>query len=188
MKINFQIDESNRHEDGLAAVMVKNPVSEMKYSLDIPFAEIYARCGIPDEMTLDLLLVASLCYVVDKTVPRSNSDIAPDFWTRELEPEFPVRNPEKWSVIAGDLNQTLSFLTGDLWRVSFHKRKEELFIEPPPKKRRGGRVPPIRLDDVDAVCSFSGGVDSLAGAINLLEDKNFTRIHLIGHYDAPGAR
>ncbi|MBA3632376.1 MAG: hypothetical protein H0W58_06140 [Acidobacteria bacterium] len=183
MNIDVQIDETNRRDDGLAQVMVDFPVLELSRILDLPFGSIYSSCGIPDDTTLDLLLVASLCYVIDKNVSRS---FATDFWTRDLYVEIPVSELKKWQNVKTDLKQTLDFLTGDNWQISFRKRKEQIFQKPKPKIRRKP-LPPV-LKEIDAVCLFSGGVDSLIGAINLLENSNFKGIRLIGHYDAPGAK
>ena len=184
MNINIKIDETNRREDGLAQVIVDVPALELSVNLDLPFNPIYSRCGIPDDTTLDLLLVASLCYVIDKSVSRSKT--AADFWTRNLNVEIPVSEPKKWQKVNTDLNQTLGFLTGDVWELSFRKRDEKLFKKPQPKKRRKSLPPTIQ--EIDAVCLFSGGVDSLIGAIDLLENNSLKGIHLIGHYDAPGAK
>ncbi len=183
MNISINIDETNRREDGLAQIVVDVPALELSRILDLPFASMYSRCGIPDDTTLDLLLVASLCYVIDKNVPRA---FAFDFWTRDLNVEIPVSEPRKWQKVNTELKQTLDFLTGDNWQFSFRKREEQLFQKPKPKIRRKP-LPPI-LEEIDTVCLFSGGVDSLIGTIDLLESNNFKGIHLVGHYDAPGAK
>lgn len=183
MNINITIDETNRREDGLAQIVVDVPALGLRTNLDLSFASIYSRCGIPDDTTLDFLLVASLCYVIDKNVSRA---LPPDFWTRDLSVEIPVSEPEKWRNVIAELEQTLDFLTGDSWHFSFRKRDEQLFQKPAPKIRRKP-LPPI-LEEIDAVCLFSGGVDSLIGGIDLLESNSFKGIHLVGHYDAPGAK
>lgn len=182
MKINIAINETNRKSDGLANISVNIPDLDLQSTLVLPFEEIYDRCKIPAETNLDFLLIASLCYVIDKTVSRSN---AFDFWTRDLEVEFPVSNVSKWERAAKNFTEAINFLTGDIWSISFRKRKETLFQAPPPKRRR--KIKP-RLAKTEAVCSFSGGVDSLVGAVNLLESGEYQGIHLIGHYDAPGAK
>ena len=183
MNINIRVNELNRGEDGLAQLIASVPALGLQYNLDLPFGELHARCGIPDETNLDFLLIASLVYVIDKIVPRSS---AFDVWTRELEMELPVSEPSKWQKVAKDLNETLGFLTGDIWQLSFRQRSENLFQRPAPKRRRKPSLP--RLSEINAVCSFSGGVDSLIGAIDLLENDAINEVRLIGHYDAPGAK
>lgn len=183
MKIDIRIDEHSRREDGLSRILVEIPGGDVPRELDISFAELFNRCRVPDELVLDLLIVASLTYVVDKSVPRTSSF---DSWTRELSIEFPVAEPTRWRVASGNLERTLNFLTGDLWKISFRKRKPGLFIEPSRERKR--KPLPEKLENIRAVCSLSGGTDSLAGAIGLLEEKGEGVIHLIGHYDAPGAK
>lgn len=182
MKINIEINETKRNQDGLANISINVPDLELQSTVVLPFEEIYNRCGIPDEISLDFLLIASLCYAIDKTVSRST---AFDFWTRTLEVEFPVSDLDKWNNSVENLTKALNFLTGDFWLISFCKMENSIFQAPPPKKRR--KIKPS-LEKVEAVCSFSGGVDSLIGTINLLEDNDYQGIHLIGHYDAPGAK
>lgn len=183
MKIDIHIDENTRREDGLSRILVETPGDGVPHELDISFAELFIRCRVPDELVLDLLIVASLTYVVDKTVPRASSF---DFWTREFNIQFPVADPTLWRQVSGDLEETLNFLTGDLWKISFRKREPGLFIEPSRERKR--KPLPEKLENVRAVCSLSGGTDSLAGAVELLEKKGDGSIHLIGHYDAPGAK
>ena len=182
MKIIIEINQTKRNRDGLANISITVPDLELRSTVVLPFEEIYNRCGIPDRISLDFLLIASLCYAIDKTISRST---AFDFWTRTLEVEFPVSNFEKWNNAVEDLTKALNFLTGDIWLITFCKMENSIFQAPPPKKRR--KIKP-KLEKVDAVCSFSGGVDSLVGTINLLKSGDYEGIHLIGHYDAPGAK
>lgn len=183
MKIDIHIDEHNRHDDGLAKIWIAIPDLSTSRDLDISFKALFNRCRVPNELVTDLLIVSSLSYVVDKTVPRSASF---DFWTRKFEIEFPVANPGLWKKVSGNLEGTLRFLTGDIWKISFRKRNAKVFVEPSRKRKR--KALPEKLADIKAVCSLSGGTDSLAGAIDLLENEGEGRIHLVGHYDAPGAK
>lgn len=182
MKIDIQLDSENRHPDGLAKIAASVAESDMSYELDLPFSDLSRRFGAPNNLSLDLLLTASLCYVIDKMVPRAQAE---DFWTRNFELEIPVADVDRWSGVSETLCEMLGFLTGDIWQITFRERESQLFQAPPPKRRR--RIVP-QLDNINAVCALSGGVDSLVGAIDLLEDEGLEGVHLIGHYDAPGAK
>ena len=57
--------------------------------------------------------------------------------------------------VAPRLDTALSFLSGDVWRTSFHKSSCELFIAP--KTRRKKTLTPDEPDSFDAVTLFSGG-------------------------------
>lgn len=184
MNVDIHVDSSKRHKDGLAVISVRVPDLELDYDLDLRFKELYERCSIPDLTTLDFLIVASLCYVIDKIVSRKNS---PDNWTREFEVEFPVSDPDLWKTVTPHFEAALSFLTGDIWQVSFRKTETGFFR--PPRKRRHYRLRIIpRNIPVTAACLFSGGIDSLTGAIDFLAENNDQRVLLVGHYDASGPR
>lgn len=183
MKINIQLDEQKRHDDGLADIEIEIPDIGVSRRLDLSFAELFNHCRVPDETVLDFLIVGSLVYVADKTIPRSTSF---DFWTREIEIEFPVGDPVLWSGVSDNLEKTLNFLTGDTWKLSFRKRNNNLFVQPSRERKR--RPLPQKLENIVAVSSLSGGTDSLTGALDLLEKNNRGVVHLIGHYDAPGAK
>lgn len=183
MKVNIIINEMNRREDGLAEVDVEVPELALSYALDLPFGNLFERCGTPDDLSLDLLITASLCYVADKIIPRADFY---DAWTRTFEIEFPVVDVDAWQAVTGNLTKALSFLTGDNWQITFRQRKEKLFHPPRLKKRR--KLLPPSPREIDALCSFSGGLDSLVGVIDLLEDSKIRGLRLVGHYDAPGAK
>jgi len=109
----------------------------------------------PSNRAWDLLSIALAIYGVDRFIPRCNF---PDGWTRILSLEIEVAEPDPWSAQAAKLSEALRFLTGDIWYMSF---------------RPGGEYPPNFSSlptDRDCACLFSGGLDSLIGAIDLLAD------------------
>src|SRR5262245_51970255 len=182
MNVEIRTNPSKRQEDGLVAVSVRVPDQELDYELDLPFRRLHDRLGIPDPIVLDFLLIASLCYVIDKAVPRSS---APDNWTRELEVAFPVSNVRVWKRVAGGLKRALSFLSGDVWRVSFRELDTPIFVPPARKRRRRRQLVPTSVGP-SKVCLFSGGLDSFAGAIELLAGDDTQSLFIVGHYDIPG--
>jgi 7-cyano-7-deazaguanine synthase in queuosine biosynthesis len=184
LNINLKISKTARHKDGLAKVIIEAPDLRVQRELDLPFKKLHERCGIPDDLTLDLLFLASICYVIDKTVPRASAN---DWWTRELAVTIPVSDSKKWEKVKTELNNTLGFLTGDVWNLSFENSESDLFKVQHKKRRRLAKVSDRPSEKVTAVCLFSGGLDSLSGAINLLADSSIRRVHLVGHYDSSGA-
>lgn len=123
----------------------------------------------------DLLTIASCVYAADESVKRIDQE---DKWFREIAIEIPVRNLANWNGVAGRLSRCLSFLTGDQWEVSFRAGTDSL-IRPKVRKRRV-RLAPLRGN---AVCLFSGGLDSLIGAIDWLTANKDEPLLLVGHYD-----
>lgn len=121
----------------------------------------------PSPLAMDLLRLGGAVFCVDKIARRAD---APDSWTRELELTVPVSDPHRWQEAAPLLHEALGFLSGDHWSVSFTASQET----------REPAVPPAETGEVVAL--FSGGLDSLAGAIELLESGE--RVVLIGHHDS----
>lgn len=134
--------------------------------------EITERTGtLPSTAARDLLAVAVAVYAVDIRIPRALA--GGDDWTREIVLHAPVFDPIAWERLAPLLVRTLNFLTGDSWGVEFRQRSE-----PGSSDERGTKA---KLDAAD-VELFSGGLDSLAGAMDLLESGR--TVALAGHYGA----
>jgi 7-cyano-7-deazaguanine synthase in queuosine biosynthesis len=116
----------------------------------------------------DLVDFAATLYVGDELEPRS---AAPDRWTREFRIIFPTSDPEPWRAASEDLSRTLTVLSGDRFVLEW-LRASHLPTSYGAHRTRVGRR-------YDAVCLFSGGIDSLLGAYGLLRaDK---RVLLVGH-------
>ncbi|MEG2013433.1 MAG: Qat anti-phage system QueC-like protein QatC [Anaerovoracaceae bacterium] len=119
----------------------------------------------PSEEGLDMLALATLVYLADTRISRARH--AEDSWTREIALELPVFNLDKWLPQVKLFSQMLNFLTGDRWEINFVKREISLAQDETHKTK------------YDAVSLFSGGMDSLIGTINHLEQKH--RVALISH-------
>jgi 7-cyano-7-deazaguanine synthase in queuosine biosynthesis len=127
------------------------------------------QVGLPTQAGIDFLLLSSAIYAADKKTPRR---FAPDRWTRSFDVLAPVAEPTCWANTTPPLIEALSFLTGDHWAIQWRLEHNSLW---------NARY--IARTTFDVVCLFSGGLDSLVGAINLLEDPKQQRVLLLGHYD-----
>jgi 7-cyano-7-deazaguanine synthase in queuosine biosynthesis len=125
--------------------------------------DLTSRLTMPDPAR-DLLGLAAAAYCADRITPR------PAGWTREIGLEFPVADPAAWNAVEDQLTEALSFLSGDCWR-----------LEPVPLSASHVPTAVEPAQTVDAVCLFSGGLDSFAGALDLLAEGN--RVCLVGHYE-----
>lgn len=106
----------------------------------------------PTARAWDFLSIALAVFGADRFIPRRSS---PDAWTRTIALDVEVFEPEPWAAHAAQLAEALRFLSGDIWYLNF---------------RSGGGQPPTfasKSTDRDCSCLFSGGLDSLIGAINL---------------------
>lgn len=107
----------------------------------------------------DLISVALACYVADRLGYRGRP------WRRDISVRVSVVDPEPWEAARDPLERFLHVLTDDDWHVSV----------------TSGRVPriaesqqtlfPKAFPPNSAIALFSGGLDSLAGAVSdLVQD------------------
>lgn len=112
------------------------------------------------ETAVDLLIVASMVFAADTGLNRRK--LSEDGWTRQFRMFVPVHNPDKWTSVSAHLERMLKFLTGDIWEFQFRARptKYQTVVQ---------ATEALDLTAFDTVSLFSGGLDSLIGAIDLLE-------------------
>lgn len=115
----------------------------------------------------DFIDLAAMIYVADELDSRESTA---DRWTRTFQAVLPVRAPRLWESASQELQDLLYFLSGDRYQFEWVRTK----VVPP---LRGHRA--TLPHDFDLVCLFSGGVDSLLGAYDLL--KSGKRVLLVGH-------
>lgn len=118
---------------------------------------------VPSEIGADMLVVAAHVHAADTRISRATE--SQDAWTREIRLVIPVSDPARWTAAAPILVRTLNFLTGDRWDVGFRKRPGEFTKIVPPA------LPTLIPAPFDCVSLFSGGLDSLIGAIDSLKAK-----------------
>jgi len=173
MDIRVAIDphQSTTHEFAQVTLTAANGATS---TLDVDYSTIRAW-DTGGGAALEFLYIASVVYGIDKLVDRH---AALDNWTRELSVEIPIPTPARWSAVAGELAACLSFLTGDRWELHFSGTTSAL-ARPAPTTSRVVIPPP----SADAVCLFSGGLDSLVGAIDWLDSHPDGTLALAGHHD-----
>lgn len=125
----------------------------------------------PSESAVDLMILATAVYAADTGVSRER--YADDSWTRMIDIDIPVAEPELWKSLQDHLARMLKFLTGDHWTFTFRTRPDDFqsFTKRPEE---------LDLTDFTQVSLFSGGLDSLIGAIDLLASGQ--RPLLVSHY------
>lgn len=115
----------------------------------------------PTEVAVDLMVLAAHVYAADTRISRASE--AEDSWTREIRLVVPVTAPSIWYGAAIELKRLLDFLTGDRWTVDFRERPTKFSTLVTAPKADLLTVP------FDDVALFSGGLDSLIGAIDALK-------------------
>jgi 7-cyano-7-deazaguanine synthase in queuosine biosynthesis len=129
---------------------------------------------------IDLLEIASYVYVADQATTRGGLikiDYGKD-WHRSFRFEIPVREPDHWNSpqLNSILTSTLGFLSDDQYEFVFRKARKATAVDAYLDFRGCAKVAP----DVDEVVLFSGGLDSLAGAVQEIL-VNRRRVSLVSH-------
>lgn len=122
-------------------------------------ADLDALDVFPTELGLDLVVIAAHVYAADTRISRTTE--SDDAWTREIRLVVPVSDVGRWSASADILQRMLNFLTGDRWTLQFRARPAKFSVLAPAPRPVLPRFTGINL--------FSGGLDSLIGAIDQLE-------------------
>lgn len=110
----------------------------------------------PDVVTWDFVTIAMAVCAADLACLRKKSA---DGWTREIELSITVCNKKNWLTHIDKLQNAFRFLTGDFWEISLEDGGE-LPLEPAN----------IATSAADCISLLSGGMDSLIGAIDLMEN------------------
>jgi hypothetical protein len=122
-----------------------------------------------EPIVYDALLVAATVEFGDRLQRRPSLS-----WQREIQAAIPVHNLGRWSdsKVSDALNETLSFLTGDRWRITFYERKKQ--VKPP------SQIQFNLPSDLKAVIPFSDGLDSrcVAGILGLKMGDKLIRVRL----------
>jgi 7-cyano-7-deazaguanine synthase in queuosine biosynthesis len=144
------------HADTLNVVLYGQPGAPDRGSAGAAAKYDIVRAKLdPAPRAWDLLSIALSVVTADLAGLREHSA---DGWTREFELDVAVADAAFWNTQAGAITAALAFLTTDRWRVRFI---ENGLLPAPPRE-------PMRPDE-DCVVLLSGGLDSLVGVIDLVE-------------------
>jgi 7-cyano-7-deazaguanine synthase in queuosine biosynthesis len=130
-----------------------------------PFAKSF---GSPTSLEQDLLVVASAIFACDLAFKRGERENI----TRSIETTIPVVNLQAFERVREELEYLLYVLSHDSWTFRFERAKGT-----PEEARDWPQVDGKTL-------LFSGGLDSLAGAIDLIEELGAERVQLASHVTA----
>lgn len=129
--------------------------------------------GKVPNISFSLLYISAIVYAIDRSVERERYSV--DGWSREFDVEICIPEYESFVQHSELINKMLSFLTGDFWNCSFVG---------------SASIPPIKyiqstyFDGITGVSLFSGGLDSLIGAIDYMTNNPSGKIFFASHYDS----
>lgn len=117
----------------------------------------------------DFLNFAVAVYSVDQLISRKAFGF--QGWSRHIKVYFPVANTNVWIHLKNEMEQMLSFLSGDKWELFFRQCAVIL-----PVQNVINRNP----NCVTKVSLLSGGLDSFISAIDLLSSNE--KVAFVSHY------
>jgi len=159
----FGADDKTRvpkARDEVASTLQLVAGKRLDHGIGRALADLNALHLTPSEIGIDMLVVAAHVHAADTRISRLTE--SQDAWTREIRLVIPVSDPARWNIAAPILVRALNFLTGDIWTIGFRKRTKGYAKLIP--ATHSSLVPP----PFDGVSLFSGGLDSLIGAIDSL--------------------
>jgi 7-cyano-7-deazaguanine synthase in queuosine biosynthesis len=165
-KLYFRAPGEKRTPAGMDAVMHLDEPGAAGYPVHHNLGRLFTSPRQPSPEADSFLMAALAAWAGDKLLPRQ---LAPDAWTRKIALHLPASDP--WIPLAPRLAKLLNFLTGDDWTLKMRPAT----LNPGPRSKWPHDWAP------QEVVLFSGGLDSLAGALDRLEAGR--RLVLVSHYD-----
>ncbi len=128
----------------------------------------------------DLLELASVLYVADTSIRRGDTDVYGREWQRRIHIVMPMRQAGKWNSGKELLSELVTYLSGDASITFEFKRHSRPSVSPqflqfPP--------PGSGFQGAKRIVLFSGGLDSLAGAAELVKAGDVPL--LVSHRSSP---
>lgn len=121
------------------------------------------ECALPSAF-VDLIEIATYVYCADQAVSRGsgNGEHFGSEWRRNFTFRIPVRRPDFWSsaAVTSILAQSLGFLSDDNYHFEFVE-----IVDAPSIQHYLFSAANAHADRIEEVALFSGGLDSLGGAI-----------------------
>lgn len=163
------IDQYKRFQEDEGYVIVDWLPGNHNTTLKFLGGERYSRCEVSSDIS-NLLSLAITSYIADEFTSREGTI---DRWSRNISIVIPTDSSRRLPQVSEMLQESLSFVSGDSYDISFRE------VDNPLRHFVRNKI----LQEYDAVSLFSGGMDSLSGVIGLLQrEKNLL---LVGHYSDP---
>jgi uncharacterized protein YciU (UPF0263 family) len=164
--------KAGRNRPGALHIDVHAPVgSPNRVNLELGDLSKRLADNIPDVLT-DLLEVAAYLYCADQFTTRGTNqmtDMGAE-WRRQFRFKIPVRRPEVWTKpeVYAALVETLGFLSEDEFEFEFVKASSSL----PLQSYLPLNDPSAQAISPQEIVLFSGGLDSLSGAVDAMIGQN----------------
>ncbi len=178
MKINILLSDPTKSYEFAGIILNCDYPDIQSVALNVEYRNLYKFTKRKSGIAFDLFFIACIVYGTDILVSRKI--YGNDGWTRDLELSIPVESPLMFYNCKAELEYALNFLTGDNWHISFEERSLNSMFKI--GKRQKVYTESFRTK-YKVVNLFSGGMDSLIGAINQLEMSEDS-LCLVSHTDS----
>lgn len=125
------------------------------------------------KVVCSFLLFSSIVYAIDRSIERKRYSV--DGWSREFDVNFLIPEAKTFTCNSTLINKILGFLTGDYWNCQFQETSVPVFSD---------YAEVNCFDEIKQVNLFSGGMDSLIGAIDFMATNIDGKVFLASHYDS----
>ena len=137
-----------------------------KTCIKLKIEDLHERiCQTTPRQFHDLIEIAAYVYCADQLASRGGKDVDTfgSHWRRRFHYHIPVREPDLWQTpaVSTALRDLLDFLSDDFYDFTFYPVKNAPEIQ----EYLGLDEKGAKKFDAERVMLFSGGLDSLAGAI-----------------------
>ena len=144
------------------SLRVVQDVAGVVYDTDLNTLAKQARKPLSG-LEADFVWLAVSAYLADRCAPRCPyGKSGPAHWPRRIHVEIPVSDAAVWMRAEARLAHALEFLTEDDWTFKFLPGRTAFTAE------QQGHFPKLRGPEITWTSLFSGGLDSLAGALHWL--------------------
>jgi 7-cyano-7-deazaguanine synthase in queuosine biosynthesis len=168
-------------EYNLSYYNIGNMIPNVKIRFDKFVRDI---SNLPNRI-LDLLEISSYVYAADRSISRGKRDsVYNDSWSRSFEFNIPVRDYDFWtkSTVATALSSALTFMTGDRdYNFIFSKYKVDPIISGYQEQFFSEEYATLEETKNTEIILFSGGLDSLAGTVEYLNENQMNNVCLVSH-------
>lgn len=158
LTIPISIEDAKRNVFNTSAVVQMTPIAYF--------------WGKSPSVAFSLLYISAIAYTIDRSVDRYIHSV--DGWSREFDVDINLPEFEQFHPLEKTVNKMLSFLTGDYWNCHFVGTEQVHYC-------RYNNT--NYFDGITQVNLFSGGMDSLIGAIDYMTDHPEGKLFLASHYD-----
>jgi len=121
---------------------------------------------LPSQRAFDFLSIALAVVSADQFISRQKYGTSG--FKRHIELTVALVIPDVWRDVSGKLESILNFLTGDIWTLAFEEGGERV----PTRLDQKGLRKFNNIHTCNAVCLFSGGMDSFMGANEVLQSQS----------------